>query len=207
MSYLIESEHYGRKETQPDLERFARDLAPLIGGRFEKTDSAWGAFIAIEGATVSVGKPAGSYRHCERVVLSIEATGIAHNDRPYYGRDDTKLPSITVSATRPIEAVAKEVKRRLIEPAQAPLAKRREYAANRVAERDKLTETVTQLRALYGEKAVSTKNGDGFTAHLWISEPYVAANVSADGRVSIERVQTVTLEKFNAIVALLRSVP
>lgn len=125
MSYLVEVERYGRKEYEFETERFTRDLAAALGGEYLSSDCNRGSIkLGAEELTIySLWNGRG------RVECSMYAPDVPHSDRNYYSADH-KTAEATVSSARPIEKIAADIRRRVIEASAAALANQRMFAGH-----------------------------------------------------------------------------
>jgi hypothetical protein len=112
-----------RGETVLNRVRFAEALAPLLGGNVAKPDndsdsrnpSHWTAEIVVDGLRLYVGRS----RDLERVEIS---AGAPNEVRRVIGYTRTVYPRMTCDTGRPLDALAKEIRRKVILPAAEPLA-------------------------------------------------------------------------------------
>ena len=210
--YLITEEKYGRSETRPDFAALARDLAPLLGGKFvQPEDREWWSGIEVDGMMLQIcASQQGQHSDRRKVVVDANPIGIRHDDRPtvYAGSsysEKFRLPQATVSVERPLAAIAKDIKRRVIDAAKAPLAEIAAYAAERQNSRDSLSMAVHAAKAAF-PGAEESKNFPRDTHHcrLWLPN-FSPIDVYADGDVHLERLPNVSLETAKAIIALIKA--
>lgn len=202
MSYVTITENYGGKVYKIDLAAFCADLAPLLGGTAvepEPDRNDWQRYIAVDGMLISASQ---RWNSRDRAVLRAKATGIEYRDMPSpfssYG-EKFKLPEITVAVDRPLVAIAKDVKRRLVEPAAKPLNAIREYAADRMAERNSLSRWCAEVEKAF--PGISQGHIDNDSA-MYRLKRYGSFKVYANGKIQIERLPDVSIEVAKEIIRL-----
>lgn len=208
--YVKTETKYGREERSLDIHRFARDLAKAIGGKVipqapgEIINERY-ASIEIDGA--AIGLTGGRGRNdLEKVTVRISPLGLklSYNDTPR--GDEFKTPEAKVSTARPLAAIAADIKRRVIDPGAAPIAKLREHATACVQQAADLQSTADRLRKRYPLLSVTVKDGARHSASLYRNandEPYLSGTVQADGTVSIDRLGSLTAAQFERVMAAL----
>lgn len=178
-NYLTGTNRWG--EAVFDMARFAADLAAELGGTViedpERRDCNTIEVDGVRAWLATKGYGAGAYAKVH-VHAMRPADGLAYNDHPY-GKE-YKLPDAWVTATRPMPAIAKDVRRRVIEPAKTPLAKWREHGA---AVRRRGADLVARAAWLRGlGLAVRLDNGATRTGNF---HGAVSGEFYADGAVNI----------------------
>jgi hypothetical protein len=207
MSYIIEREQHGRNERSVDVERFTADLAKALGGTVIPRDQYPDRYaeFSLDDTVVTVSR-GWAHREFDKVTIGIEAADVrfTYNDRP--SGADYRTPKATVSVTRPLARIVADVKRRVIEPAKAPLAKLRDHAAMVAKRTSDLAATAERLRRDYPGLDVSIKNGSSYSGTLYRNRdgaPYLSGNFNADGSVNIERLGSLTADQFERLMRAL----
>lgn len=179
-----------------DLCRFARDLCATLGGR-DLTHERYDSHFLLGNDMIHLRTD----RQYKRVSLSISAPDVDHKDRAYdYGGH--KTPDISVNPDgRTIEQIAADVKRRLIVPAQHPLANQRRH-------RDERAETRTAVKAAADRLSDPTNR-----LHVTLTDEGQRGNISGNGHylsgrftsnsVSLERIGTMSIDQFIRVLAIL----
>jgi transcriptional antiterminator Rof (Rho-off) len=210
MSYVITETKYGRDERALDLHAFARDLAKAMGGAIIPTpkgeipNERYVQFT-IDDCTVNLTK-GWKKSELEKVTVSISPNGLNGHHRDIPRGDEYQLPEATVNSSRPMAALVADIKRRVIDPAQAPIAKRREFVAACDQQVDDLKACVASLQTRHPLLKVTLKDGERFSAALYRNandEPYLSGSVHADGSVSIDRLGSLTAQQFERLMAAL----
>jgi hypothetical protein len=208
--YVKTETKYGREERSLDIHRFARDLAKAIGGKVipqapgEIINERY-ASIEIDGA--AIGLTGGWGRNdLEKVAVRISPLGLklSYNDTPR--GDEFKTPEAKVSTARPLATIAADIKRRVIDPGAAPIAKLREHAAACVQQATDLRATADRLRKRYPGLSVTVKDDARHSAPFYRNDnkgPYLSGTVYPDGSASIERVGSLSPEQFARVMAAL----
>jgi hypothetical protein len=191
---------WGHRENKFDMARFAADLAVAIGGKVEARPpdrfSCDGDIIEVDGVrirlAVSTWRAAFDRVHVTACHPVFEGK---YHDHPY--GTDYKMPGAYVSAGRPLAALASDIRRRVVEPARAPIARwieHRKIVADRgsdlVARAARLREWGLDVRLNEGE----TRSGS-----VWHGKPYFSGEFYADGTVSLRNV-TFTAVEFERMV-------
>lgn len=210
-SYIVEvpSRFGGRPEQKIDLPRFAADLAQALDTLLTSVEVSFRrtAEYANERQTIQVGADhlnLSADNHKRRVTASIAAPDVPWDDRNTYDRAH-RTESATVNPDgRSIAVIAADVNRRVIEASQEALRLQREHSAKQVEGRASIVRLSAALKARLPGLDVRTNEKEqraalysGSTGH------YLAATLSRDATVSVERIGSMTLSQFERIVAIL----
>jgi hypothetical protein len=190
-----------------DLARFVPDLAAALGGKVFRPegylDSDRRLNIELDGFVISASQ---LWNDSTKVTLHIderEREWLGSNE-PY--GDDYKMPSIRISVDRPMKALVADIRRRLIEPAKAPAAKRREYAARMAESKSNLATVAAALRQRFPRLEVRDPKDQVHATGLYLNSdagPYLSGTVYADGKVSIDRLGQLSPEQFDRLMKAL----
>lgn len=132
-----------------------------------------------------------------RVKVSIGYAG------PYTYDRRISWPSITVDASRPLDKIAADVKRRVIEPAAAPLAQLREIEAALANGRAAVEAQAAKITKCYPFASVKVKTGEA-QADLYMNrDVYLSGRLNANGSLYVDRLGTVPPERLSAVLAAL----
>jgi hypothetical protein len=201
-NYVTTIERYGRPENVFDMAAFAKDLAAALGGKvLERDADRIGSDrddIEVDGVRIWLsvkGWGAGANTKVH-VWAARPADGLRYNEHPY--GDGYKLPDAYVTATRPMPAIAKDVRRRVVEAAKPVIAKWREHAAAVTKRGEDLVATAERLREL--GLAVRVDEGATRTGSLHGYGMY--GEFYADGSVNL-RSMNLNAAAFAAVVAAL----
>ncbi|MGX1098871.1 hypothetical protein [Amorphus sp. MBR-141] len=192
-------------ESELDVSAFVRDLAGAMGGSVEPDksdipdDMRHSAAFTLDGNSLSFSRV---YNKPDRVEIHISADDVQARDRDHYTKAH-KAASATLSTSRPLDKIAADVWRRVIEPSQDALAGQRERRDVLATRRAEIVETVERLRAALPESHVDIES-DGLSASFRAGGHcgYLYARVDRDC-VTIDRMQSVPVSTFLEIVALL----
>jgi hypothetical protein len=195
-----------RREGHVDLERFATNFAKAIGGRLipaDDMDAKTHRTITLGAEIISLSVPSYGPAAKMKVTFTIRAPDVKHDERNFHDKKH-KTEEATVSPdSRTIEAIANDVKRRVIEASKPALAAQRAYAqdirdsrASIVTIADSLKRRMPMLdvRVNEQERRASVYGGKGH---------YVDACLSADGSVNVQRLGSMSLVQFEAVMKLL----
>lgn len=202
MTYLTNREEFGRTLRAVDVTRFTTDLCQALGGKLvNDPERRAGASFILDGAEISVHS---IWNASDKVSLHI-----APSPRTWLGSNEPhgeeyKLPSIRVSVERPMAALAKDVKRRLIDPAQGPLAKRREHTAKIADNATKLKVTSERLRATHPSLDVRLERDATYNGTFYNRNGvYLNGRFDYNGSVTIDRIGSLSAEQFDAVMRVL----
>ncbi len=189
-------------EVFTDRAAFAAALAPHLGGTFtrdpESPEGATYGVVRIELTTLGLrivihAKHGANSRG--RLSLAICAAG------PLAYDNGVKFPSsITIDSGRPLETLARDVSRRLIEPSAGPLAALRQRAAEKAAAEQSAESTLASLQKRFPGARFSLASD---RVQVDVSGPsglYIHARMR-DGRLYIERAGSFEPEHSSRILA------
>ncbi len=212
MAYLTEIIEYGRPRQIVDLSRFAADLAAaldkLLPGIVVKHEPP--AEYANHEQTIAVGNDrlrvhGNTYQTAARVVLYLDAPDVPHGDWSVYDKDQKTTSAAVNPDGRAIDAIARDVKKRVIDANQAALAKRREHAKQQASNRDDIVRHADELKAAVPgldirveprEQNARIFGGDRFHG-------YLSGTLHHDGSVTLDRISRIPNKSFRKIAALL----
>jgi hypothetical protein len=205
VSYVIEipSKYGHRPDIKIDLPRFAADLAKELGGKLQKPDTDY----PNERQRIQIGADMlelGANNWKKRVTASLSAPEIKWGDWSTYDKAQ-KTESASVNPDgRSIAAIAKDIRKRVIEANQPALAARRAYAAQQQQNREDIVRHADALKAAHPTLNVRV-NQDKQSAEIYTgaSGHYIDAALSSSGKVSIRRLGDVSAEQFAKIMAVL----
>lgn len=202
MSYI---DHNADNRLVLDLTRFARDLAKELGGTLVPNEGPHDRWTRILVGETELTLYAGWKRgEVDKVTVNISAATqtLAHVDVPRGNGFD--LPSATVSASRPLHRVVSDIKRRVIEPAKAPLEKRRQRLAELQQQARTLVCAAARLRKRFPGLSVKTDDrGQTGTVYYNAGGVYFNGRLNADGSVYPDRLGTLTAEQFERLMTVL----
>jgi hypothetical protein len=205
--YIVTRESYGRTERVADVERFANDLSKALGGQpIIKGDESYrdrfAQFRLADGTVIGVSR---THQAWDMVSISIDAgLKLSDNDRP--SGEKYKMPSAKVAVTRPFARIVADIKRRVIDAAQAPLAELRAYGEMVGKRSDDLNATAERLRADHPGLSVSIKDNSTYKGSIYRNSegwPYLSGTFYADGTVSLDRLGSLTAEQFDRVCSAL----
>lgn len=207
MSYIVERTEYGRTEYEVQIARFASDLAAaLVGSAFPRQEGmpqdSW--VITLTGNT-ELHIYADRYmrrREKVRVHVSIHATDVKHDERCFGDKTARTCDASINPDGRTIEAIARDITRRVIKASEPALAAQRKYAAELRANRASIVRHANNLKNHFPALDIRVNETEQ-RAELYHSEPYISGTMYADGTVSIRHMVTLRGEQFRKLVALL----
>lgn len=207
MNYTTTIEKYGREEKAVDLKRFVADLAKELGGK------VWNDPMvdADDRTHIVLGKERLDFHAHEwgaakgRVRVTIWAPDVRHDERGYYGDKRMRTEDATVDPNkRTIAAIAKDIQKRVVDGSKEALRLQREYADTVRQGRADIKKHAEQLRQATGLD-VTVNEGERNARVYWNGDGlYISGTLSADATVSIDRVGSMPLEKFEKLVWVLK---
>lgn len=180
-----------------DLHKLTAEVCALLGGKNEsQSEHAMTRFVILDGAVALVMRT-GYGATANKVTIS---AFLPFEDVLQY-HQRAKFESITVTGTRPAEAVAKEIKRRLLDGVEIKIAE----ALARVNAHNETKTTVKARAAKWAQDFPGlsvTVNDDGLSARLYFNKSgkYLSGDMQRDGSISIQRL---SLDGENSATALL----
>lgn len=205
MSYVIEVKCKIGEGTEKkiDLPRFAADLAKELGAKLMKPETDY----PMDNQSIAIGTnklvlQADNWKR--KVAAYLEAPDVKWGDWSSYDPKQ-KTESATVNPDgRSIAAIAKDLKKRVIDANLAALAARRAYAAQQVENRASIVARADKLKAAYPKLDVRVNERDqNATIYSGPSAFYLSGRMNASGRVSVDRFGDVSTETFLKILAVL----
>jgi hypothetical protein len=200
MSYVIEKSCVIGTGTEKkiDEQKFAADLAKALGGTVEQTGFQNESVYIIVG-DVKLFVRADNWK--KRVEVSVSCVGMSYNDFNLYDNAQ-KTQSATVNPeARSIELIAKDIKKRVIDANQPALAARRAY----VAAKKEASSNVAKIAAELAAAGIDVRlDSDNSCAQLYTKGTYLSARLESHGKISIDRVESMSPAKFLRIVAILK---
>jgi hypothetical protein len=158
--YIVTRESYGRTERVINVQRFAADLSKALGGQpiikgDESYRDRYAQFRLADGAVIGVSR---SHHAWDMGSISIDAAlTLTYNDRP--SGEKYKTPTAKVAVTRPFARIVADIKRRVIDAAQAPLAELRAYGDMIAKRTDDLAATAERVRKEHPGLSINIKDG------------------------------------------------
>jgi hypothetical protein len=195
-----------RPRPSVDLQSFARDLAKALGGTSRASNNYPDdeQTIAFNGSH-NVLELSAVHRE-QRVVVRIVAADIPFGDR-YHAFDGHKTERATVSVVgRPIERIAADVRKRVIDASQAALSAQREFAKQQANNRAGIIAEVSELRADAPYLSIQHNKGEQqATIYNGGESHYLYATLHHDGTVNVQRLGSMSGEKFRALLKALNA--
>lgn len=187
-----------------DVSHFVAALAPVLGGTIFKAPdhedrTHWaGIVVGQDRVDVSRSWPRG------KVTITIRPADLS-NEELRHAQDCVreKAPEATLDPKRPLEALARDIKRRVIDPAQERHKKMRDAVAAKRDRVGELAETVERYRAAFPDLSIDCKPNEE-QASIWSGKgTYIKARLYGNGSVSFEHLGSISEEKARRILAIL----
>jgi hypothetical protein len=185
-----------------DLPRFAAELAKELGGVLQEAGE-----YPNDRQQILIGADMlelGADNWKKRVSASISAPDVKWGDWSTYDKAQRAESASVNPDGRSIPAIAKDIKKRVIDANQPALAARRAYAAQQQQNRASIVKHADALKAAHPLLNVRVYE-DKQSAEIYTgaSGHYIDAALSSDGKVSIKRLGDVNAEQFAKIMAVL----
>jgi hypothetical protein len=186
-----------------DVRPIAAELAAILGGTVDGTNRDGETFD--HWTTIDIGADRIGIRRTKNTRLEIS---ISANDVPaaIVGRvGGFKAPSVTIDGTRDSAAIAKDIRRRVIDPAQAGLADYRAKAQAVQARDGSLADVVASLQVDFPNLRFTLESGRETASMSGTSKAatYCHARVEPNGGVYFERIGTLPADKARRVLAIL----
>jgi hypothetical protein len=202
--YVLDYVHNGRSERVLDRRRLAADLAPLLGGTLEpitaieaedsRSPADLSANLRIGDLLIHLNRDKYS-RPIERIHVS--AGPLRPASIRLAGASRQTYPECTLDSGRPLDALAKAIRSRVIEPAATPLAADLAKVRAMVDNADGLAKVRAELLARFPAMDRQTANGlaiaeperDGRDAYLSAAGNgfSLSGRLKADGSLYVDR--------------------
>lgn len=208
-----------REET---VDRSAYGRAPRIDRYFEMRDFAWALALELEvnlineeesrsvygcayldcGDDLSIRIYAQTGAKIGRVEISASASEIT---RKLDSHDWVNMPSATYDAARPIDAIAKAVRKNIIEPARPIVAGLRERARARDDAAAEFGRQIKQMEADFPGLSVTRQNERDLSANLYLNngKGYVYGSVMHGHGFNLQRVSISAADDVRAFLSLM----
>jgi hypothetical protein len=198
--WVKEETRYSRPEYILDVPAFAAALAAQLGGTVEATESgfAGSARIRVGELCLYVRTEHGAkFGRVEIHSGAPEATDKLHySERPSF-------PSGSFDTARPLDRLAADIRRRIIEPAAEPTAKAKAKLEANNGHRAQLEAAAAELRAAFPTVQITIRDGTSVTqADVYYSRDgaHLSGRLNADGSLNVERIWGAdTVQLFKAL--------
>ncbi len=198
---------YGREEKFLSIGRFAKALAPLLGATLELAhgdEDGWmtQARLVLGDLTIFVSARGGTQA---RPRPELRAYPTASTQKLYNKFTVPKFPEMTVDASRPLDKIAADVKRRLIEPSAEPLAKVKELFAALAAQESSLAGNIARLRQAFPTATIRDPETNATSASFYLTTPdcYLSGTLKQDGSLYVERLGELKPGRLDKVLAAL----
>lgn len=196
-------------EEVADIALIGRELCEAIGGHSSVVEEAHispdpaytrAKFMLGEDVCISVSS---QYQNRKRVNLRIDLSleALAHRHR-IYASHRFALPDISFDPTRPLEAIVRDTRKRLIAPAADTLQNMREYAASAVEKENGIRAIKTEYEAEFPGMKIEVSS-DGTVGNLYynVDGIYITGSVYSDGNISVQRLSGLTRNRLKAFLS------
>jgi hypothetical protein len=195
-----------RRDAHMDLARFATDFAKAIGGKLlpaDGMDANTLRKLALGAEIISMSVPNYGPAAKMKVTFNISAPDVKHDERNFHDKAQ-KTDEATVSPdNRTIAAIVKDVKRRVIEANAPALAAQRAYAHTIREGRASIVEIANGFKKRFPGMDVRLNEKEQRATVYGGKGHYVDASIMSDGSVNVQRLGSMTLYKFERVMALL----
>lgn len=205
MDYTVMVEGFrGQKEPRTDLERFTADLAKELGGKVQREEGDIDRTHIVLG-TERLDVVGNTWGLKGRVRVSIWAPDVRRDERGYYGDKRMRTETATIDPNkRTMAAIAKDIKRRVVEGSKEALRLQREYADTVRKGRADIKKHAAQLHESTGID-VTVNEGERNARVYWnAGGVYISGTLNTDATVSIDRIGSMPLERFEAVMFVLK---
>lgn len=187
------------------MEAFGRALAQMLGYAVD-VDSPGSLYPSVkidcgEGLKLYLRSEFGAKLGRVEVFASFDGPGhkLELSQRP-------AMPSATADSSRDMKAIAKDITRRVIDPARPAVEAYRTALAAREAVTTGLKEAARELEASFPGMQVTLRDDNATEAQIYFNRPdvgYLTGTLSPDGTCSLQRVAIRTSDGARRLFALL----
>jgi hypothetical protein len=198
MSDYLVKDKFGDIDVRPLAARLAVELGGEVVQRPAGDEPVtWWADIKVGDALLGISRT----RDC-RIGVRIQPAGFPPPLMAACRRFDTPIASL--DATRPVERLAADIKRRVIDAGADALANWREALEQERRRRSDLARTVKRIAAEIPAADVAlTSDGESATFYLNNGSAYLSGTLYADGTLSVQRCGSIPADRLVAVVAAL----
>lgn len=197
----VGTDRYGVDNQLLDVAEFGKALAEALGGTLGETErGAYGRAVIDMGDDLTLTVLGAQSGDKARIYASSPLRHPAAGS-PLYG-DQFKMPEATVSASRPIEKIAADIKRRVIALAATPLANIREELARRQSSVSTLGTNAATLREAFPSLEITVDERNE-VASVWGRDTYLTARMYPNGSLVLDRIGALDADKARRILAIL----
>lgn len=187
-----------------DLETFGRELARAMNMGVE-VDSPGSLYPCVtivceDGLELSLRAAYGSQLGKVEVYATTPfARGLDHYERP-------EMPSAGVNTSRDIGAIARDLIRRVVDPARGPVEAARDALAKRRAETGQLSALSASLMKRFPGLSINHRENEKH-ADVYFNKGgcYLTGSIDANGRLNIQRFSVSSPAQSAALLALISS--
>lgn len=200
-AYVL-TDSYGHRALA--LERFGRDLASALDMPVDVPEGAGSSYPAVRidcGSDLTLGMRAHYGAKTGKVEVWAD-TGLGRN---LYHTERPTMPSATVDSARPMEAIARDITRRVIEPARVVVEQTRAKAGARRDQMDELKGMCADLMKRFPGLSLATPEPTHPAAHVYYNANgcYLTGTLHLDGHLAIQRFSIETPQQAEALFALI----
>lgn len=210
MTYTTETIEHSRKRVAVDLPRFAADFVAALGKIAKDVKLVKAEEYPNEHQAIMVGKDrldlrSNTYALAGRVNCYITAPDVPHGDYSSYDKAQKTVDASVNPDGRSIEAIARDIKKRVIDANLAALAARRAYAATQANNRASIVKHAAELKAAVPALDIRVNEREQRAAIYSNGSMagYLSGTLHADGTVSLDRVSSISPKAFRKIMAAL----
>lgn len=189
-------------EMKIDERQFAVDLAKALGGNVEaNTFQNESVYVIVDaGGGLSNKLYIRADNHKKRINIGISATELQWGQYDP-ARKDQRTESISLNPdARPMASMAKDIKKRAIEANLPALAAQRAWKAAKDEAKASVQDYAAQLRA--AGLRVDLRDG-AESANVSAPGVYISARLESYGKVAIDRIESLPIDKFLAVMAII----
>lgn len=189
-----------------DMAPLAEALAAELGGQWVQNTDADGVPMTWH-QSIQLGQDLIHIRRVQpgRIRVTIWAADIPGKVVPHF--TPVATPSATFDAKRPLPAIAREIMRRVVTPAQKALEENRAKARARIEYTERVAAEAERMRRDFPAVRVDVSDGGQEVSFSYYQEgSYFHGRMGPDGRAYFERIGTLSAEKSRRVLAILTEV-
>jgi hypothetical protein len=204
MSYDTAPVRHGRRETFFDVAAFGRELCKALGGSELSPDTAADHYFHFQVGDAEISLSEGWHTNdCQRVHVRIMPTNFALPSGQW--PRGLILPEASVPVAWPMDRIAADIKRRVIDASPEPFAALRRRQGQITAAATTLRLHAATLSERFGNLDIRVVEGDHHVAQIYSrgNRTYLVGRLYADGQVNIDRIDALSSEQFAAVCEIL----
>jgi len=203
MTYFTETKHAHRTDIEFDSKRFLGDITTALGGATDIDPEYQGGRFNLGELAIYIR--AGYGAKARRVTISCGIADRAIHQLAYAQGRVGEFPSISIDTDRPLDAIVKDIRKRLIEAASEPLAQAKALAQKQANTASELKAHADRINSQFPGVVTLPDDNTKREAALYMNGGgcYLSGRLNSDGGIYVDRLGSVPAHKVEALLKLL----